>query len=408
MTAYLIRRVLLFIPTLIGATAVIFMLMALAPIDIVDVLLPPGGELLPGARAAREAYLQERYGLRDPAPIQYLRWLNKISPVGFRTWTRDDAPVKAARRREDELRAAKEKELAAAGTPAWRIATALKEIDERPNAGDFRLNKPAIKAPDLGNSFVQSRPVWPIIRQALPVTVILELISMPLSVAIAVLTGIWAARHRGKLQDVGTGTVLLALYALPVIWVGVMLIGFLANVTFVKAFPAAGLHDMRAESMSFFPRFGGADGFQRGYLLDSLWHLALPVVCLSYSTFAYYSKLTRTALLETLGSDFVRTARAKGLSERVVLFRHAFRNSLLPLITVAASFLPLLITGSIVVETIFGINGMGRLAIEALYANDRELFLSTSLFILLLQLAGYLIADILYVVADPRVSYDSA
>jgi peptide/nickel transport system permease protein len=226
---------------------------------------------------------------------------------------------------------------------------------------------------------------------------------VPITLAVAIATGVWAARHRGKAQDVGTGTVLLALYALPVIWVGVMLIGFLANVQFKKAFPEAGLHDLRAESMNFFPRFEG--GFRRGYLLDSAWHLVLPVICISYGTFAFYSKLTRTSMLETLGSDFVRTARAKGLRENVVVYRHAFRNSLLPLITVAAGFWPLLVTGSIVVETIFSLNGMGRLAIESLKANDRELFLSVSLIILLLQLAGYLLADLLYVIADPRVTY---
>jgi ABC-type dipeptide/oligopeptide/nickel transport system permease component len=126
---------------------------------------------------------------------------------------------------------------------------------------------------------------------------------------------------------------------------------------------------------------------------------------ISYGTVAYYSKLTRTALLETLSADFVRTARAKGLSERVVLFRHAFRNSLIPLITVAAGFLPLLVSGSIVVEQIFNIQGMGKLALDALFSNDRELFLTVSVFILLLQMAGYLLADVLYVVADPRVSY---
>ncbi|MDW8262826.1 MAG: ABC transporter permease, partial [Phycisphaerales bacterium] len=200
------------------------------------------------------------------------------------------------------------------------------------------------------------------------------------------------------------GTILLALFSIPVIWAGVMFIGFLANVEFVKAFPAAGLHSITADSMSFFPRFKG--GFQPGYLLDSAWHLILPVICISYGGFAFYSKLARTSLLETLGTDYVRTARAKGLPERVVLYRHAFRNSLLPLITVAASFLPALITGSIVVETIFSINGMGRLVIESVKANDRELFLSVSTIVLLLQLIGFLLADIAYVLADPRVSYE--
>ena len=405
MLSYLIRRILLFFPTLIGATAVIFLLMAIAPISIVDVLLPPGGAMRPGERAAREAYLQERYGLGDPAIVQYLRWLNNISPVGFRTWTRDDPEVVEAKAKETQLRADKERELAAAGTGPEEVQRATKQIDVRPDAGGFRLNKPAVKAPDLGSSFVQARSVWPIISEALPVTLMLELLAVPLSLAIALLSGIWSAKHRGKVQDVATGTVLLALYAVPTIWVGTLMVGFLANVHYVKVFPAEGLHDMRAAAMPFFPRFDG--GFQRGYLLDTAWHMLLPVVCISYGTFAYYSKLARTSLLETLGTDFVRTARAKGLPENVVLYRHAFRNSLLPLITVAASFLPALVTGSIVVETIFGINGMGRLTIAALKANDRELFLSTSVIILLLQLGAYLLADVLYAVADPRVSYDN-
>ena len=404
MLTYLIRRILLFIPTLIGATAVIFLLMALSPQDIVSTLLPPGGQMLPGERAVREAYIQERYGLNDPPAIQYLRWLNKISPVGFRTWKRDDAEVLAANAEERELRAAKEQELKVAGAASSVIEAEVKKIDLRPNAGGFRFNKPAFKAPDLGDSFIQARPAWPIIKQALPVTILLQAVSLPIALTIALVSGIWSAQHRGKLQDVASGTILLALYSVPVIWVGVMLIGYFANVEYVKAFPAGELHSLREESMTFFPRFEG--GFQRGYLLDSVWHLVLPVLCISYTTVAFYSKLTRTALLETLSSDFVRTARAKGLAERVVLYRHALRNSLIPLLTVAGSFLPLLITGSVVVETIFEIRGMGRLVIDSLKAKDQELFLSVTVMILLLQLVGYLLTDILYVVADPRVSYE--
>jgi peptide/nickel transport system permease protein len=403
MLRYLLRRLLLFVPTLIGATAVVFLLMALAPISIIDALLPPGGELQPGQRAVREAYIKERYGLGAPPVVQYLRWLNNVSPVGFKIWRRSDPEVLAATERERAMRAEKQAELVAAAAPRPDIDAAVKQIDLAPSPGDFRFNKFGFKSPDLGESYIRSRPVKPIIAEALPVTLILQLVSLPIAISIALLSGIWSARHRGKFQDAATSVTLLALYSVPVIWVGVMLIGFLANVEFVRAFPAGGLHHLESQAMSFFPRFQG--GFQRGYLLDSVWHLVLPIICVGYPTMAFYSKLTRTALLETLSSDFVRTARAKGLPERVVLFRHAFRNSLIPLITVAASFLPRLVTGSIVVETIFNINGMGRLAIESLFANDRELFLSVSLLILLLQIGGYLLADILYAIADPRVSY---
>jgi ABC-type dipeptide/oligopeptide/nickel transport system permease component len=146
--------------------------------------------------------------------------------------------------------------------------------------------------------------------------------------------------------------------------------------------------------------------FVRGFLVDRIWHLILPVVCLTYGGFAFLTKLTRTAVLENLLSDYARTARAKGVAERDVLWRHVFSNSLLPLITVSAALLPSLLGGSVIVESIFSIDGMGKLGVEAVKAKDRELVLSLTLVSGLLTLVGYLIADIFYAIVDPRVSYD--
>jgi peptide/nickel transport system permease protein len=146
--------------------------------------------------------------------------------------------------------------------------------------------------------------------------------------------------------------------------------------------------------------------FVRGFLVDRLWHLVLPVICLSYGGFAFLAKLTRSSVLENLLADYARTARAKGASERDVLWRHVFRNSLLPLITVSATLLPSLLAGSVIVETIFSIDGMGKLAVDAVRTRDRELVLSVTLISGLLTLAGYLLADLCYAIADPRVSYD--
>jgi peptide/nickel transport system permease protein len=148
------------------------------------------------------------------------------------------------------------------------------------------------------------------------------------------------------------------------------------------------------------------EGWVRGFLVDRAWHLVLPVICLSYGGFAGLAKLTRTAVLENLLADYARTARAKGLPENAVLWRHVFRNSLLPLITVAASLLPSLLAGSVIVESIFSIEGMGKLAVEAVQTRDRELVLSITLIGGVLTLVGYLIADLFYAIADPRVSYD--
>jgi len=150
----------------------------------------------------------------------------------------------------------------------------------------------------------------------------------------------------------------------------------------------------------------GPAGIHRGWLLDMIWHLLLPILCLTYGQFAYLSKLSRGAVLETMNADFVRTARAKGVDEKNVLYQHVLRNSLIPLITVAAHILPAMIAGAVIVERIFGINGMGNLLVDAVSQRDRELVLSITLVSGVLGLAGYLLADIGYAIADPRVSYE--
>jgi peptide/nickel transport system permease protein len=173
----------------------------------------------------------------------------------------------------------------------------------------------------------------------------------------------------------------------------------------VDLFPSSGLHDTLAGGMAFLPHVA-ASGFARGWLLDTLWHLVLPVTCLTYGGFAFLSKLMRSSVLENLSADFVRTARAKGLDDHTVLYVHVLRNSLLPLITVAAGLLPGLLGGSVVVETIFSLNGMGKLMIDAVNVRDYELVLAETLVVGLLELLCLLFADILYAVADPRVSYE--
>jgi ABC-type dipeptide/oligopeptide/nickel transport system permease component len=356
MLTYLLRRILLFFPTLIGITALVFFVMNLAPGGVTGALMNQG-EMRPAERKAREEYANRRYGLKAPAPVKYLRWLNKVSPLGWRT------------------------------------------DDEGHHLG-FGL-----KAPDLGQSFIKNRPVGDLILEALPITLLLNLISLPLTYFISIVTGIYAARHRGKGFDITSGSILLGLWSIPIIWAGVMLQGFFASTNYLYWFPTGDLHDVVASSAPFMPRWT-APGFQPGWLLDAAWHLVLPVICLSYGSFAFLSKLTRSAMLENLSADFVRTARAKGVAEKNVLFRHVFRNGLLPLITVAANILPSLLGGAVVTETIFSINGMGKLMVEAAFFRDFELVLSETLVASILVLISYLAADVCYAVADPRVAYE--
>jgi peptide/nickel transport system permease protein len=359
MLSYIVRRLLLMFPTLIGITMVVFFVMVNSPGDVTTMLRSAEGDMRAEDRKRVEEYIKKRYGLGDPQIVQYGRWLNHISPVGF-------------------------KEPGTGFPSSWRIG---------------------FKAPDLGESFIRKRPVLDIILEAVPVTLLLNVITIPIIYTIAITTGIYAARHRGRFIDVASGTLFLALYSMPVIWIGVMLIGFFASKDYVQWFPTAGLHDTMADSMQFLPRWG-AGGFERGWLLDMLWHLALPIICLTYGGFAFLSKLMRAAVLENVAADFARTARAKGLPERVVLFRHVVSNSVLPLITVAASILPGLLGGALIVESIFSLNGMGRLMIDAIKMKDQELVLSETCVVAVISLISLIIADICYALADPRVSYE--
>jgi peptide/nickel transport system permease protein len=349
-----------------------------------------------------------------------LRWLNKVSPVGFRTWPIDDPKVREAAAREakehDAIRAQVEADVRAQASGEGEVLSdaaigervereLTRRVNIKPDAGDVRFNKPALKLPDFGDSFARGRKVGDLIAESMPITLLLQAIALPIEYVIAVVTGIWAAKHRGKAIDMISGTFTLALWSLPVIWVAVLMIGFLANRNYIGWFPPQGLTDVTADGMAFLP--STVNGvWQRGYLLDFGWHLVLPLICLAYANVAFLHKLTRASLLETIQADFVRTARAKGLAEKTVLYAHAFRNSLIPLITVAAHLLPALITGSIVVETVFGINGMGKLTVEGITQRDRELFLSNTLIFVTLGMCGTLLADIGNVIADPRVSYE--
>lgn len=361
MLTYVLRRLLLMIPTLIGITMLVFFVMALSPGKVTTVLLSAEGNMRPEERQRIEKYIQERYGLKDPLIVQYGRWLNHVSPVGIKK--------------------------PGVGFPAsWAVG---------------------FKAPDLGESFIRRRPVLDIVLDALPATLLLNILALPIVYIVAITSGIYAAKKRGQLLDVGTGVSFIALYSMPTMWIGVMFLGFFASRDYFQWFPTGGLHDIYADTMHFLPYTNANGVLVCGWLLDTLWHLVLPLICLTYGGFAFLSKLMRASVLENLTADFARTARAKGLSENIVLFRHVLSNSVLPLITVAASILPGLLGGSLIVESIFSINGMGRLMLDAIKMKDQELVLSEMYVVSLISLVSLLIADLAYAVADPRVSYDS-
>lgn len=448
------------IPTLLGITLVVFVVMAASPGGLSVQNLVDTQGLEPEARKAIEDYYNKLYGLDQPAPIQYLRWLNNISPVGF-------------------------------------------IFDDKGEIDSFSL----VKGSNFGRSFIYGRPVTELLKERVPITLLLNLISIPIIYLIAITVGVRAATKRGETFDVGSGFIMLGLWSVPTMLAGVLLMGYFSNDQYWHFFPTSGLSYREAHDMPFLPHWSsplepiklifsilvgaslmiilsargkrklraitmgliglflggvfagnmaGEPGwftlasitlvvgvlfyalgdmeytsfrtlsmgmigmfmgaliagltlegeFVRGFLLDRIWHLVLPIICFTYGGFAFLTKLSRTSVLENLLSDYARTARAKGVSEKDVLWRHVFRNSLLPLITVSAALLPSLLGGSVIVESIFSIDGMGKLGVEAVKLKDRELVLSITLISGLLTLIGYLIADVFYAIADPRISYD--
>ncbi len=451
---------LLMIPTLFGITRVVFTVMAASPGGLSVQSLVDTQGLEPEARKALEDYYNKLYGLDQPAPVQYLRWVNNISPIGF-------------------------------------------TFDDEGSIDSFSF----VKGSNFGNSFIYGRPVTELLKERVPITLLLNVLTIPIIYLIAISIGVRAATKRGEIFDIGSGLIMLGLWSIPTMLAGVLLMGYFSNDQYWHFFPTSGLSYREAYDMPFLPHWSNAfepiklllsiligafvfiyfsvsakrrirafamglfglilggmfansmagemgwfafslialliagvgytlgdmeytsfrtitmglfgvftgavlasltlEGeFVRGFLLDRIWHLILPIACLTYGGFAFLTKLTRTSVLENLLSDYARTARAKGTSEHDVLWRHVFRNSLLPLITVSAALLPSLLGGSVIVESIFSIDGMGKLIVEAVKSKDREVVLAITLISGVLTLVGYLIADVFYAIADPRVSYE--
>ncbi len=248
---------------------------------------------------------------------------------------------------------------------------------------------------DFGRSWQDGRPVRERITEALPRTLLLSALAMLCAWLVAVPLGAWAAVRHGTARERAVMIGLFLLHALPAFWVALMLLLYLAGGRGLSLFPLQGLSspDEVAQGWSVGRR-----------ALDVAWHLVLPVAVLSYGALAWLTRYTKTALLEVIRQDFVRTARAKGLPEGRVIVRHALRNGLLPLITVFGLMLPQLLGGSVIVERVFGIPGMGLLVFEAILHRDHPVVLGVTTLAALITLAAMLVADLLYALVDPRVT----
>jgi peptide/nickel transport system permease protein len=329
MTTYILRRLLLLIPTLFGITLLTFLLIRLAP---GNAALLRGGMGESGGRAVSAEVREQTiklYGLDKPWYTAYLDWAGRSLTL------------------------------------------------------------------DLGESFVDHRPVTAKIAERLPLTVSLAGSAIILSYLIAIPLGIVGALRRGKFVDRTITLVIFILYSIPSFVAALFLILVVAGGDYLNLLPMYGVNSINSPEMSLFP-----------WLWDRTLHMILPVVCLTYVSLASISRYSRVSMLDAISQDFVRTARAKGLPNRHVIFRHALRNALIPIITIFALELPALIGGAIIIEEIFSLPGMGQLMFQSLDAKDTPVIMGITVLAAIVTLLSYLAADILYVVVDPRISYE--
>ena len=329
MRDYLIKRLLLLIPTMLGITIITFFIIQLAPGNPVERKL----QLDEGIKseAITQQIVEETkklYGLDKPIYERYWIWLKQIVTL------------------------------------------------------------------DFGRSYKDHRPVIDKIAERLPITITLNIISIFVIYLIAIPLGVYSAVRTGSFAERSTTFFLFILYSIPSFWMAMILIFFLGGGEYWNVFPVYGILSPGAETYPFFKK-----------ALDFLWHIVLPVFCLTYGSFAYLSRFQKGSLLEVLREDFVRTATAKGLPPSKVILRHALRNALIPIITILAGILPAMIGGSVIIETIFSIPGIGQLGFESVLARDYPMIMAIATISAFLTLLGILFSDIVYVLVDPRISF---
>lgn len=332
MFPYLVKRLILIIPTFFGITLITFLIIQLAPGNPVSLKIQQlGGEGIRSETISKEVIEQTKklYGLDKPLTIQYFLWVKKIVTLNF------------------------------------------------------------------GDSYKDHRPVIKKIGEALPITLTLNIISILIIYLVAIPLGLFSATRPNSRIDKLTTLFFFILYSLPAFWIAMLLIMFLGGGEYLDLFPVVGILSRGASQLSFFGKIG-----------NLLWHLVLPVTALTVGGFAFMARFWRAQVLEVIRQDYIRTARAKGLSERMVVWKHAVRNALIPMVTLMGTLLPAMIGGSVIVEQIFTIPGMGKLGFEAVLSRDYPTVMALAAIEALLTLVGILLSDLLYVTVDPRISFE--
>jgi len=321
MWLYILKRLGLMIPLLLGITLISFMVIHLAPGTPTDMQTT----LNPKASLEAQKRLRELYGLDKPLMVQYWDWLSRLSRL------------------------------------------------------------------DFGRSFSPDRrPVWDKIKERIGITLSLNLMSLIIILAVAIPIGVIAAYRAHSWFDKGTTLFVFFGFAMPTFWLALLLIMFFG--VYLDWLPISGLTSLNFRQFTFW-----------GKIQDLAAHVTLPVLVAAFGGLAGMSRYMRGNMLEVIRQDYIVTARAKGLPERVVIFKHALRNALLPVITILGLSVPGLIGGSVIFESIFAIPGMGQLFYGAVMARDYPLVMGELVIGAVLTLLGNMLADVGYALVDPRI-----
>ena len=318
MRTYVTQRLLIAVVTLVGMSMVIFVLMRLAPGNIVDILFESAGYV----DQADKKQLERELGMDKPLPVQYARWMSEVVQG------------------------------------------------------------------DLGKSYRYDMPAWRIIKPRLPVTIELATLSLVFSILLGVPFGVISAVRQDQPIDYVLRVVSLAGLSMPSFWLGMLVIllfvrqlGWMPSVTYVSPFD-----DLRA----------------------NLWQFMVPALAVGYRSSALIMRITRSAMLEVLREDYIRTAWAKGQRRRAVVWRHALKNASLPVITVIGIEFAFLIGGLVVTETVFNLPGVARYLVDAIQLRDYPVVQNLTMFIAVVVVLANLAVDLLYAWADPRIKYGKA
>ena len=248
---------------------------------------------------------------------------------------------------------------------------------------------------DFGISYTDGRPVFDKMKDALKWTLIINGIAILIAFLLSIPIGVYTAVYKDSWFDKVSTLTLFIFYSLPTFWIATILMIFFTT-------PEYG--------MDYFPSFGLGDLPSDAPFWDRFWetanHMILPIFCLTYTSLAFISRQMRGGMLNELDKPYIQTARAKGLSLNQVTWRHAFRNALFPIITLFASVFPAALAGSVVIEVIYNIPGMGKLTVDAIFARNWPIVYTVLMLAAIMTMVGILVSDILYAVADPRVSFD--